>query len=111
MILARLLYGKKIELGSLRPKFELAVRIRSPRRFNLMVPAEFLYEFIVIGSIIALMGFIIWDRRTAISPVVKKAKELEDRCDRMEKVLKDLGFLFLPLLAQYLGNMGLRRLA
>ncbi|MCS7171010.1 MAG: RNA ligase partner protein [Aquificaceae bacterium] len=38
--------NKMIELGSLKPKFELAVRIRSPRRFNLMVPAEFLYEFI-----------------------------------------------------------------
>ncbi|MCS6957996.1 MAG: RNA ligase partner protein [Aquificaceae bacterium] len=37
---------KMVELGSLKPKFELAVRIRSPRRFNLMVPAEFLYEFI-----------------------------------------------------------------
>ena len=48
------------------------------------------YMSIVIGSIIALMGFIIWDRRTAISPVVKKAKELEDRSDRMEKVLIDL---------------------
>ena len=48
------------------------------------------YMSIVIGSIIALMGFIIWDRRTAISPVVKKAKELDDRSDRMEKVLKDL---------------------
>jgi|UniRef100_A0A7C2VBN9 RNA ligase partner protein len=39
-------FNKMVELGSLRPKFELAVRIRSPRRFNLMVPAEFLYEFI-----------------------------------------------------------------
>ena len=38
--------NKMVELGSLKPKFELAVRIRSPRRFNLMVPAEFLYEFI-----------------------------------------------------------------
>ena len=28
------------------------------------------YMSIVIGSIIALVGFIIWDRRTAISPVV-----------------------------------------
>lgn len=37
---------KMVELGSLKPKFELAVRIRSPRRYNLMVPAEFLYEFI-----------------------------------------------------------------
>ncbi|MFN3598125.1 MAG: RNA ligase partner protein [Aquificaceae bacterium] len=39
-------FTKMVELGSLKPKFELAVRIRSPRRFNLMVPAEFLYEFI-----------------------------------------------------------------
>ena len=37
-------FNKMVELGRLRPKFELAVRIRSPRRFNLMVPAEFLYE-------------------------------------------------------------------
>lgn len=39
-------FNKMVNLGNLRPKFELAVRIRSPRRFNLMVPAEFLYEFI-----------------------------------------------------------------
>ncbi|MFN7065174.1 MAG: RNA ligase partner protein [Aquificaceae bacterium] len=39
-------FTKMVELRSLRPRFELAVRIRSPRRFNLMVPAEFLYEFI-----------------------------------------------------------------
>ncbi len=48
------------------------------------------YMSIVIGSIIALVGFIIWDRRTAISPVVKKTRELEDRSDKIEKVLKDL---------------------
>ncbi|SHK27287.1 RNA ligase partner protein [Thermocrinis minervae] len=35
-----------VDLGELSAKFELTVRIRSPRRFNLMVPAEFLYEFI-----------------------------------------------------------------
>ncbi len=39
-------FNKMVELGSLKPKFEIAVRIRSPRRYNLMVPAEFLYEFI-----------------------------------------------------------------
>jgi len=39
-------FNKIVELGSLKPKFELVVRIRSPRRYNLMVPAEFLYEFI-----------------------------------------------------------------
>ncbi len=39
-------FNKMVELGSLKPRFELTVRIRSPRRYNLMVPAEFLYEFI-----------------------------------------------------------------
>ncbi|MEN3028293.1 MAG: RNA ligase partner protein [Aquificaceae bacterium] len=38
--------NKMVELGGLKPRFEMAVRVRSPRRFNLMVPAEFLYEFI-----------------------------------------------------------------
>ncbi|ADC89446.1 Protein of unknown function UPF0278 [Thermocrinis albus DSM 14484] len=37
---------KMVDLGHLKPRFELVVRIRSPRRYNLTVPAEFLYEFI-----------------------------------------------------------------
>jgi chaperonin cofactor prefoldin len=44
----------------------------------------------VIVGIIALIGFILWDRRTALSPVAKKTKELEDKSDKIEKVLKDL---------------------
>ncbi|MFN3599740.1 MAG: hypothetical protein ACK4VK_08430, partial [Aquificaceae bacterium] len=46
--------------------------------------------FTIIVGIIALIGFVLWDRRTAISPVVKKTKELEDRSDKIEKVLKSL---------------------
>jgi len=46
--------------------------------------------FTVIVGIIALIGFILWDRRTALSPVAKKTKELEDKSDKIEKVLKDL---------------------
>ncbi|MEN3028326.1 MAG: RNA ligase partner protein [Aquificaceae bacterium] len=38
--------SRMVELGSLKPKFEMVVRIRSPKRFNLMVPAGFMYEFI-----------------------------------------------------------------
>ncbi|MDM7267219.1 MAG: hypothetical protein AB1353_05695 [Aquificota bacterium] len=37
-----------------------------------------------------LIGLVMWDRRTAISPVVKKTRELEDKSDRVEKVLKEL---------------------
>ncbi len=38
--------NKMMDLGNLSAKFELVVKLRSPRRFNLLVPAEFLYEFI-----------------------------------------------------------------
>lgn len=34
------------DITELAPDFESVVRIRSPRRFNLLIPSEFLYEFI-----------------------------------------------------------------
>lgn len=34
------------DLGELAADFEAVVRIRSPRKFNLMIPSQFLYEFI-----------------------------------------------------------------
>ncbi|MEJ5172999.1 MAG: hypothetical protein WHT47_04740 [Hydrogenothermaceae bacterium] len=37
-----------------------------------------------------LIGFVLWDRRTAVEPVSKKVKELEEREDKIEKVLKEL---------------------
>ncbi len=38
--------GKVKNLDDLRARFELTVRIRSPRKFNLMIPSGVLYEFI-----------------------------------------------------------------
>jgi len=32
---------------------------------------------VIIAGMIALVGFILWDRRTAIAPVIRQAKELE----------------------------------
>ncbi|MFN3976825.1 MAG: coiled-coil domain-containing protein [Aquificaceae bacterium] len=46
--------------------------------------------FTIIVGIIALIGFVLWDRRTAISPVARKTRELEDRSERIERVLKSL---------------------
>ncbi|MDI6793604.1 MAG: hypothetical protein QME81_12200 [bacterium] len=43
----------------------------------------------LIGGIVALIGFVIWDRRTAITPVVKRTKELEEERDTVWKVLKE----------------------
>jgi len=37
---------RMVKLDQLIPKFELVVRLRNPRMFNLLIPAEFLYNFI-----------------------------------------------------------------
>lgn len=37
---------KMVDLGPLAPEFEMIVKIRSPRRHNLMIPSEVLYELI-----------------------------------------------------------------
>lgn len=45
---------------------------------------------ILFGGMGMLMGFVIWDRRTALAPAIKKAKELEERGEMLEKALKEL---------------------
>jgi RNA ligase partner protein len=37
---------KMLKLGNLTPKFDLVVRLRNPKKFNLMVPSQFLFELI-----------------------------------------------------------------
>lgn len=63
--------------------------------------------YIVLAGIIALIGFVIWDRRTALSPVINKTRELDYKNDltlralkeyarkepRMAEILKSLGIL------------------
>ncbi|GIX42292.1 MAG: hypothetical protein KatS3mg129_2025 [Leptospiraceae bacterium] len=49
---------------------------------------------VLIGAIIAqtigVIGFVLWDRRTAISPVIRKTKELEEDNEKIHKVLKEM---------------------
>ncbi len=63
--------------------------------------------YIVLAGIIALIGFVIWDRRSAISPVINKTREIDKKNDltltalkkfaikepRMGDVLKSLGLM------------------
>jgi len=53
----------------------------------------------------ALIGFVIWDRRTALSPAIKKNKELQDRQEKVEKVLKEFA-IDEPNLADILKRVG-----
>ncbi|MEJ5363451.1 MAG: hypothetical protein WHV26_15435, partial [Spirochaetota bacterium] len=39
---------------------------------------------------VGVVGFVLWDRRTALSPVAVKARELEEREERVERALKEM---------------------
>ncbi|MBF0567195.1 MAG: hypothetical protein HQK89_18375 [Nitrospirae bacterium] len=42
------------------------------------------------GAMGLLMGFIIWDRRTALAPAIQKTKEIEKRAELPEKAFREL---------------------
>ncbi len=45
---------------------------------------------ILFGGMGILIGFVIWDRRTAVEPVARKIREIEEREEKLEKVMKKL---------------------
>ena len=76
-------------------KEELKAEIKDVRSEIKDVRSE-IKEFMLWGfgvtfaGIFALIGFVLWDRRTALAPAVKKARELEEREERVEKALKEI---------------------
>ena len=45
---------------------------------------------ILFGGMGIMIGFVLWDRRTALAPAVKKTKELEEENERIVKALREL---------------------
>ena len=45
---------------------------------------------VLFAGMMSLIGFVIWDRRSALAPAIRKTKELEEREERIEKALKKL---------------------
>ena len=41
-------------------------------------------------SMIGLVGFVLWDRRAALAPAIRKSKELEEREERIERALREM---------------------
>ena len=44
---------------------------------------------ILFGGMGILIGFVIWDRRTALEPVAKKYRELEEEGEKYKKALRE----------------------
>ncbi|MBF0566689.1 MAG: hypothetical protein HQK89_15800 [Nitrospirae bacterium] len=41
------------------------------------------------SGMVFLVGFVLWDRRTALAPAVRKTNEVEERTELLEKALKE----------------------
>jgi len=44
---------------------------------------------VVFAGIFALIGFVLWDRRTALAPAIRKNQELKEREQRLEKAIRE----------------------
>ncbi len=53
-----------------------------------------------------LMGFVLWDRRTALAPTVRKTKEIEQLAELLEKALKEASITN-PAIKEALKHVGL----
>lgn len=65
---------------------DLREEIRDLKTFMLLVFG------ILFGGMGILICLVIWDRRTALSPAMRKIKELEEREERLERALKEFGY-------------------
>ena len=45
---------------------------------------------VTFAGIFALIGFVLWDRRTALAPAIRKSSELEEREERVEQALREI---------------------
>ena len=57
-------------------------------------------------SMIGLVGFVLWDRRTALAPAIRASREVAEREDRIERALQELAQTD-PRVAEALKHVGL----
>ncbi|MBU1487012.1 hypothetical protein KKH56_03035, partial [bacterium] len=62
--------------------------------------------YVILAGMFALVGFVVWDRRTALAPAVKKVEALEEREKTIERILKEYA-LKEPKLAAVMRNVAL----
>ena len=105
----------KIQIARLETKMEEALKAVDKRIDDVrgLVYVALGGIMTLICGLLAMMGFVLWDRRTAITPVVRKAKELEqgfedERVERVaiRKVLKGYA-LVEPRFAEVLRTAGM----
>lgn len=76
------------------------------KRIDNLKNLMYIFISVIFAQTIGVVGFVIWDRRTALQPAIRKNKELEERQDRVEKALRELAKVD-SRIAEILKNAGL----
>ncbi len=58
------------------------------------------------GIVAVTIGFAIWDRRTALSPYIRRSREIEEREEILEKALKEFAKVE-PKMSEILKKLGI----
>lgn len=61
---------------------------------------------VIFAGMFSLIGFVLWDRRTALSPAIRKNRELEEREEKIERILREYAMKE-PKMAEVLKHLGL----
>ena len=62
--------------------------------------------YVILTGMMALIGFVLWDRRTALSPVINRTREIEEREILILRAMKDFA-LKEPKMAEVLKSLGM----
>jgi tetrahydromethanopterin S-methyltransferase subunit G len=77
------------------------------RRIDILINIMLCDFGIILAGMFALVGFVIWDRRTAVAPVARELKEIVKQEDLILEILKRYNKLE-PKLANVIEAVGIR---
>ncbi|MBF0345391.1 MAG: hypothetical protein HQL06_14310 [Nitrospirae bacterium] len=60
------------------------------RRFDQMFTITLWGFGVIFGGMGLLLGFVLWDRRTALTPAIRKTKEVDEQSESVVNALKEL---------------------
>jgi hypothetical protein len=62
--------------------------------------------YVVLAGMFTLVGFILWDRRSALAPAIRRTRDLEEREEKLERAIKEFA-LKNPDMKEILKSLGL----
>lgn len=62
--------------------------------------------YVVLAGMFTLVGFVLWDRRSALAPAIRRTRDIEEREEKLERAIKEFA-LKNPDMKEILKSLGL----